>query len=264
MTPSITVARSAPSTADAIGLAVGPSGAVPRTLGLNRTTLKTHGFNGKPGDLLVIPAKDAPTMVAIGVGDKPTAATLRNAAARFVRAVPYAANLATNLAGSSDADLAQAVVEGALLARYRYVDGPSNGATPINSLTLVSNATTKTSPGAQRGAITAGAAMRARDLANTPPNKLTARDFAAQASKIAEANGLDIEIFDADALAVMGCGGLLGVNAGSVEPPRMVKLSYTPSKPKAHVALVGKGVMYDSGGISLKPSNASHIAMPHG
>ena len=59
----------------------------------------------------------------------------------------------------------------------------------------------------------------------------------------------------------MGCGGMLGVNAGSVEPPRMVKLTYVPRNPKAHVALVGKGVMYDSGGLSLKPTNPMSAIM---
>ena len=59
----------------------------------------------------------------------------------------------------------------------------------------------------------------------------------------------------------MGCGGMLGVNAGSAEPPRMVQLTYTPRNPRGHLALVGKGVMYDSGGISLKPNDGMHATM---
>ena len=80
---------------------------------------------------------------------------------------------------------------------------------------------------------------------------------------VAAASGLEIEVFDEDALAALGCGGLLGVNAGSDEPPRMVKLTYRPaaSAPGGHLAMVGKGVMYDSGGISLKPTDAMHAAM---
>ena len=75
---------------------------------------------------------------------------------------------------------------------------------------------------------------------------------------VAAATGLEVEVFDADALAALGCGGLLGVNAGSDEPPRMVKLTYRPAgRPRpATWRMVGKGVMYDSGGISLKPSDA--------
>ena len=79
--------------------------------------------------------------------------------------------------------------------------------------------------------------------------------------------GLEVEVFDKDALVELGCGGLLGVNLGSDEPPRMIKLTYTPRKrdgsparPKGHLALVGKGIMYDAGGISLKPSDAMHFA----
>ena len=80
--------------------------------------------------------------------------------------------------------------------------------------------------------------------------------------------GLGVEVFDKDALVALGCGGLLGVNMGSDEPPRMIKLTYTPAgtdstpaTPTGHLALVGKGIMYDAGGISLKPSDAMHAAM---
>jgi leucyl aminopeptidase len=78
---------------------------------------------------------------------------------------------------------------------------------------------------------------------------------------VGAASKLKVEVFDADALRELGCGGILGVNAGSTEPPRMIKLSYRPPRPTGHLALVGKGVMYDSGGISLKPSDAMHASM---
>jgi leucyl aminopeptidase len=88
------------------------------------------------------------------------------------------------------------------------------------------------------------------------------------ATAIARGTGLEVEVFDKDALEELGCGGILGVNAGSTEPPRMVRLSYRPSgsngrksRSAAHLAMVGKGVMYDSGGISLKPSDAVHATM---
>jgi leucyl aminopeptidase len=73
--------------------------------------------------------------------------------------------------------------------------------------------------------------------------------------------GLEVEVFDRDELIAMGCGGLLGVNRGSVEPPRMIRLRYRPDDATGSLALVGKGVMYDSGGISLKPSDESHAQM---
>ena len=81
------------------------------------------------------------------------------------------------------------------------------------------------------------------------------------ATDVAASSGLQIEVFDEDALAELGCGGLLGVNAGSAEPPRMIRLTYRPENTTGHLAMVGKGVMYDSGGISLKPTDPMHAAM---
>jgi leucyl aminopeptidase len=266
--PSVSVVRSAPRSADAVGLAVAASGAVPRQLGLNRSALEAHGFSGAVGQTLVIPSREGPTLVAVGVGDDASANQLRDAAAAFARAAGKRAALATNLADATSVDAsaaAQAVTEGILLARYRYAglqSGASNGC-PLESVSLVvaakhDKAATK---GAAHGVVTSRAANLARDLANTPPSHLTARGIAARAQDLAAPAGLTAEVFDKDQLAVLGCGGLLGVNAGSTEPPRMIKLSYVPRNPKAHVALVGKGVMYDSGGISLKPTNPSHAMM---
>ncbi|MFZ1491035.1 MAG: leucyl aminopeptidase, partial [Ilumatobacteraceae bacterium] len=118
-----------------------------------------------------------------------------------------------------------------------------------------------TTAGVQRGIASAAATVLARDLANTPPGHLTARDLADRSREIAAGSGLSIEVYDRDQLEVMGCGGILGVNQGSVEPPRVVKLVYSPRNPTGHLALVGKGVMYDSGGISLKPSDGMHVNM---
>ena len=266
--PTVSTVRSIPKGVDAVGLAVGASGAVPRQLGLTRSAMESLGFTGKVGQTLVVPAKDGPTFVAVGLGDQSTPTTLREAAAAFARATGSAAVLATNLAddGAVDAEVAaQAVVEGVTLARYRYVGqkNDTSSSQPVDSLALVVGAKSDAaaSRGAGRAAATTRSAMLARELANTPPSHLTARDLADRATELAADHGLQVEVFDKDALEVLGCGGILGVNAGSVEPPRMIKLSYTPRNARAHLALVGKGVMYDSGGISLKPSNPSHAMM---
>jgi leucyl aminopeptidase len=258
---TVTVARSVPRSADAIGLAVGPSGPVPRQLGLNRAALESHGFTGKVGSTLVVPSREGATLIAVGVGEAPTANQLRDAAAAFTRAAGKRTHLATNLAeagGIDAARAAQVVTEGVLLADYRYLGQKTDtsGASKLESLSLVvGQAAEKAAQhGVERGVVTAAAANLARDLANTPANLLTARQFAAKAQELAGQSGLGVEVYDKDQLAVMGCGGIIGVNAGSHEPPRVVKLSYTPRNPKAHVALVGKGVMFDSGGLSLKPS----------
>ena len=115
--------------------------------------------------------------------------------------------------------------------------------------------------GAEAGRVIAGAAAFARELANTPPTYLNAKDIAAKAVELGPDAGLTVEVFNKDDLAAMGCGGIIGVNRGSTEPPRMVKLTYSPRNPKGHLAMVGKGIMYDSGGISLKPSDAFHQVM---
>jgi leucyl aminopeptidase len=84
---------------------------------------------------------------------------------------------------------------------------------------------------------------------------MNARDIAARAVELGVATGLTVEVFNKDQLVAMGCGGIIGVNKGSTEPPRMVRLTYTPRNPVGHLALVGKGVMFDSGGLSLKPTD---------
>ena len=106
----------------------------------------------------------------------------------------------------------------------------------------------------------------ARDLANTPPTHLTATRLAEVAVALGAEAGSTSRSSTRQALVELGCGGLLGVNAGSAEPPRMIKLTYTPGgdgrrRRAGHLALVGKGIMYDSGGISLKPGDAMHAQM---
>ena len=267
---TVSVGRSVPSDADAVGVPVATKGSVPRQLGLDRATLTVSGFDGKVGQTLVLPRRDGPALVAVGIGnaDELTTATLRDAAAAFARAAGKHGTLATALldaAGGLAPDLAaQAVVEGIVLARYRYGalkrEVPTVGLREIALIVTAARAN-DAERGAARGMATARAASLARDLANTPPGHLTATRMAEIALAVGAAAGLDVEVFDEAALTELACGGMLGVNAGSTEPPRMIKLSYRPEGAGAHLALVGKGVMYDSGGISLKPSDQMHASM---
>jgi leucyl aminopeptidase len=160
----------------------------------------------------------------------------------------------------------QAVVEGVLMARYRYrvfVDKASEAHLTHLTLVTAKDRVRAMTAGAERGQVLAVAVNTARDLCNAPGTHLTARRYARVAAAIAKESGLAVEVFDEAQLAALGCGGLLGVNAGSGEPARMIKLTYSPptKRPSGHLALVGKGIMYDSGGISLKPSDAMHAAM---
>lgn len=271
LTVEVAVARSAPRDADVLGLAVGSEGAVPRQVGMTRQALEANGFTGAAGQTLLVPRPDGPALLLVGIGivDGLDVAGLRDAAAALARAAGKRAHVATNLADvaeSVDADMAaQAVVEGVLLASYRYVGlkNDTSGASRLERLTLTAGAgrIKAARAGAERGVVTARAARLARDLANTPPAYLTARRMAQLAVEIAAEHGLGIEVFDRDQLEVMGCGGLVGVNKASAEPPRLVKLTYVPDEPTGHLAMVGKGIMYDSGGLSLKPTDAFHQVM---
>jgi leucyl aminopeptidase len=269
MSVAVHLSRSVPKAVDVVGLPVATSGPVPRSLVLNRGQLAAHGFEGKVGQTLVVPAAGGSTHVAVGIGAPGalTVAELRTAAAALCRAAGKRSSLATTLADITDVDAtsaAQAVVEGVLLAAYRFhglkSDAPPAGLADLH-LVVGDRRAAGAAAGADRGATIAGATAMARDLANLPPAHLTARMIADEAMAVAAASGLGVEVFNRDQLAEMGCGGIVGVNKGSTEPPRMIKLTYTPRSPKGHLVLVGKGVMYDSGGISLKPSDGMHAMM---
>ena len=269
---AITVARAVPEGVTAIGVPVASDGDVPRErVDIDRATLEASGFDAAVGETLVLPRLDGPTMIEIGVGSRAALdhAAIRNAAAAFAGAAGKHKRIAVDLTGVGSAlearVAAQAVVEGVLLARYRYrafIDKP--GGVPLTELVLVasSNRARGAASGAERGRVTARAVNTARDLCNAPATHLTARRYAEVARAIGAESGLEVEVFDEKALVKLGCGGLLGVNAGSGEPARMIKLSYVPEgRPRGSLHLVGKGIMYDSGGISLKPSDAMHAAM---
>ena len=273
---TIRVSTSVPTGVGWVGVPVGVDGAVPGQLGLNRATLVALGFDGQVGQTLVVPRPDGPPVVAVGIGvpAELNESRLREASAAYARAASASAQLITTLADVGHvppAAAGQVVVEGVLLARYHYdAFKPEASGPPLTALTLAVAAerVEAVTQGADRGRQLAAAAQLARDLVNTPPAYLTARRMAEVATGIAADRGLSIEVFDKEALLHLGCGGLLGVNAGSVEPPRMIKLTYRPTgaggrpiQANGHLALVGKGITYDSGGINLKPGDSMHGLM---
>jgi leucyl aminopeptidase len=266
------VSTPAPPKDGALAVPVSSDGAVPTLLGLDRAALTSAGFSGRLGQTLLIPRQGQATLVAVGLGQSGTldASTLRDAAAAFARSVGTHSRITISLADVVNVPpsiAAQTVVEGVLLARYRY-----DAFKAVSPDAVVSELVLVASPdrvdavraGAERGRIFAEIGRLARDLGNTPAAVLTASRMADLASEIADARDLDIDVYDKDALIELGCGGLLGVNAGSVEPPRMIKLTYRPRQSNGatvHLSYVGKGIMYDSGGINLKPTDDMHLAM---
>ncbi|MBC9943846.1 leucyl aminopeptidase [Leucobacter sp. cx-328] len=257
--------------AEARALFVASEGELPADIAeIGRDALAAAGFTGAANQTMLLPG--APLTVLVGTGANPieTPAQLRDAVAAFARGAREAGRIAVDLTGvlasrDWDADVAvQAAIEGAILARYRFDALKSDPKTVVLDelmIQLVEEDLEDAEYGVERGLILARTAELARDLGNTPPRHLSAEKFGNLAAEIGPEFGLDVEVYDREQIMEMGLGGLLGVNAGSVEEPRMIKLSYRPADPEGHLALIGKGIMYDSGGISLKPSNAMHAAM---
>jgi leucyl aminopeptidase len=260
--------KQAEAEADALAVPVA-LGAEPREeLETDAAGLASAGFTGKRGQTLVQARSGGPVRVAVGTGppDQIDATLARDLAAEFARAVPWHRRLAIEVPsrdlGISRAEFAQAVTEGVLLSRWRYFVGKDADRAPLESLLVVADDDAEeVGLGIERGRVVAAACGLGRDLANCPATTLSAARMAEVALEVGPPAGLEVEVFDKDQLIEMGCGGLLGVNRGSVEPPRMIRLRYQPEQPTGRIALIGKGVMYDSGGISLKPSDESHAQM---
>ncbi|WP_328496801.1 leucyl aminopeptidase [Streptomyces sp. NBC_00414] len=235
--------------------------------------LETLGASGGEGEVTKLPAPSgfkAPLVLAVGLGALPekdgsfSAETLRRAAGAAARALAGTKKAAFALPISDAAD-AGAVGEGVLLGAYAFDtyketaengSGAKNGKAPLGEAALLGG---KPRDKAFKAAVERATAVseelnRARDLINTPPNDLNPEAFAAVAQAAAKEHGIKVQVLDEKALAKGGYGGILGVGAGSASAPRLVKLSYTSSKAKKHLAFIGKGITYDSGGISLKPA----------
>ena len=197
MFAKVHVVRSTPKTVDSIGVPVATRGVVPRSLGMNRAALAAAGFEGKAGQTLGTALRGRPDTIAVGIGDErltaPRFATPRPRWCVLPASVPSIATSLADLEGVESATAAQAVVEGALLAAYRYHGLKTEPPTPgLHDLTLIvgEHRTAGATVGADRGAATAAAAALARDLANTPPAHMTARIIAEQAVELGAASGL--------------------------------------------------------------------------
>ena len=234
--------------------------------------LETLGASGGEGEVTKLPAPSGfktPLVLAVGLGAVPEkdaeygTEALRRAAGVAARARAGSKKAAFALPLDDAAD-AGAIGEGALLGAYSfdaYKDNgkdpkAKNGKAPLAEIVLLGG---KPRDKAYKAAVERAVAVseelnRSRDLVNTPPNDLNPESFAAIAQAAAKEHGIKIQVLDEKALTKGGYGGILGVGSGSAATPRLVKLSYTSSKAKKHLAFVGKGITYDSGGISLKPA----------
>ncbi|HWW43667.1 MAG TPA: leucyl aminopeptidase [Acidimicrobiia bacterium] len=224
--------------------------------------LEGRGFDGRLGETQSLLADDGGAVVAVGLGD-PDALTsdgLRRAAAAAVRAAGRAHTIALTLLDGAPPELgpavaAQAVVEGALLAAYAFTTFKSDPRPQGLRDVIVVSSSPAAAAGAARGAVVARAVHLARDLINEPAGTLTPRRLATVATTEGRRAGLTVTVVDERAAAAGRLGGLMGVARGSDEPPRLLELLYEPPGATAAtptVAFVGKGITFDSGGLSLK------------
>jgi leucyl aminopeptidase len=164
--------------------------------------------------------------------------------------------------GINTEDAAQAITEGAILGLYafrKHITKKDNSYTEIKEYAIVGREETAISRAISRGKIIAEAANWARDLVNEPSNFMTPADMAEAARKIAGEYGLKIEVLEKPQMESLGMGALLGVAQGSQQPPRFIILKYQGKESDAvDVALVGKGITFDSGGIDIKPYEGMH------
>ncbi|HEX5996736.1 MAG TPA: leucyl aminopeptidase [Jiangellales bacterium] len=229
-------------------------------------TLERLGATGKADEVTKLPtagAAKAAVLVAVGVGTVdeggPTLEAIRRAAGAAARALKGTDSAAFVLP-AGDPDHIEAIAEGVLLGAYAFDQYKTNGAVkaPLASATIVGSAAKGKSAktALDRAEIVSDAVNRARDWVNTPPRDLPPAELAAAVSEYAKSVKVDVEVLDEKALAKGGYGGILGVGQGSARPPRLVRISYRPARAAKHIAFVGKGITFDSGGLSLKPNDA--------
>lgn len=229
------------------------------------STLQALGGTGGEGQThrLVVPSLPVASVLTVGLGkprDEWPADVIRRAAGAAARALDKVATVVTSL---SAIDL-EAAVEGLILGAYRFSDFRSPKTAPTDAgltaiTALAADAKGATKAQAQRAVDIASAVATARDFVNTPPSHLYPGEFAEQAKALGEAAGLEVEVLDEKALTKAGYGGIVGVGKGSSRPPRLVRLIHRGAGKNAkRVALVGKGITFDTGGISIKPAANMH------
>lgn len=206
-------------------------------------------------------AGSATSIALVGLGKTRTVNALRDAAAAAVRALAGTEHVALAFP-TETAEEVDAVIEGAALGAYNFTDYRGSTAAeqkaPVEAVTLLTTAgTTESNDRAVARAIAlADAVNLVKDLVNTPALDMYPESLAAAAVQAADGLPLEFTVWDEAALVADGFGGISGVGQGSTRGPRLVKVSYNPTGAAAHLALVGKGITFDTGGLSLKPSNS--------
>lgn len=202
-----------------------------------------------------------PQVLVVGLGDADvTPERLRRAVGAALRAVsrlPKAEDLKVAISLElADPELVQAATEGAILGSYRVQKlTAATVPTRIKEIAIIAATDAKTlRPAVESGVTIAGSVCRARDWVNAPGNLLYPQSFAEETRAFLKDEKVAVEVLDEKALEKGSYGGILAVGGGSVRPPRLVRMSYAPRGASFHLALVGKGITFDTGGIDIKPA----------
>lgn len=224
--------------------------------------LGTCEASGTAGEITELPAdlgSGLMRLIFLGTGDG-SATALRRAGAALGRRVAGGRVAVAAIPDEAPPDVVQAFAEGILLGSYRYalpvVDAADIAGAPSGAVRLLApepSSLAAVSAAVGRGTAIAGAVSFARDLINTPSARKSPQWLADRAVDLAERCGLRVRVRSGHELAAGGFGGIVAVGSGSVHPPCLIELTYEPPGWETHVVLVGKGITFDSGGLSLKP-----------
>ena len=231
---------------------------------LDAAHLKTSGITGKPNSTHSVPGPNGTTIIGVGVGEAKalTPDVLRSAFAVAARAGRRFARLAATVGSHPDVVLelkavGQAIAEGVVLGTYTFTRLKKPGEVDaLKEFVVLNPAKTKLQAGLDRGATIARFQCNARDWVNEPAGELTPAGLAAAASKLAAENdALKVSVWDEKKIEAERLGALRGVSLGSDQPPRLIRLEYNPPGARRTLFFVGKGITFDSGGLSLKTAD---------
>jgi leucyl aminopeptidase len=238
---------------DAIVLAPGSEPVDAALDGYLTQYLQEVSYKAERGELVTLPTFGrlaAKSIAVAGLGTDPGEDSVRTVAGSAARSLSERSVVASTLQSATGSP--GAVAEGFLLGAYRFTAFKSDPhPSKIQRLILLGGPSEEA---LERGVARAEATTLARDLTNEPASSLTPEALAERALEIADGCGLEASVLDAEELASRGFGGIIGVGQGSARPPCLILLRYTPSRPSSKITLVGKGITFDSGGLSIKPA----------
>ncbi|MDP3972164.1 MAG: leucyl aminopeptidase [Candidatus Nanopelagicales bacterium] len=256
--PNVVVASAIPGPEGLVPDDAGTAVAAEHRIDLLRR-LRRAGASGAAGEATVIELEDDTTerLVVLGLGDgSPNAA--RQAGAAMAAQTKGVERVLCSATASLSREALRALCEGLLLASYRFSrktgDKAGEPSSPFVQLAVASVA--RSQPVLDLAVATARSVMLARDLTNAPSNEKNPRWIAQRAADLAAEAGQKLTVFDRERLYRDGFGGILAVGAGSAQPPCLIMIEHKGEAGAPHVVLIGKGVTFDSGGLSLKPADA--------